>query len=371
MKNYKNIIRLFLLGCLLWFPSYFVKGQVSINFSPVIYGQSLDGLVYAQVVNSYSSDLKAVLTIRVRENRVGNVVTIKTPVFILKPGINEINKAAFNNARFAFGNNNFGLTASQTGRFLEGEYEYCYEVDISESKQSQLSPVYENCFIQQLQPRTPLLLINPVDGEEFCNQRPQFTWQPPMPLPRDARCRLVLTEVKEKQDIVEAITYNTPIVNQANIAGNTLFYPASAPALKEDHRYAWQVIVYAARTILARSEVWTFTLHCNQEKPVISSDSYRELKETGEGGFYTTSQFLRFSFINPYAAGKLNYSVTSMSDPSKPIKRLPELKLAAGLNKYDIDLSDNRSFKKDQEYLLTIRLPNNRKLTLRFIYKNE
>ncbi len=56
-----------------------------------------------------------------RENRNGNIVTIKMPSFRIKPGMNEINKAAFGNAKFAFGNNNFGLTVNQTGKFMEGE----------------------------------------------------------------------------------------------------------------------------------------------------------------------------------------------------------------------------------------------------------
>ena len=67
-----------------------------------------------------------------------NVVTIITAPFTLRPGANEINKSAYSTGRFAFGNNNYGLTASQSGRFLEGDYEYCYEVDVSASKDPRL-----------------------------------------------------------------------------------------------------------------------------------------------------------------------------------------------------------------------------------------
>jgi hypothetical protein len=342
-----------------------------VAFSPIVYGHTLDGLVYAQIVNSYQGDLKAKLTIRVREMRGADVVTIKTPSFIIRPGVNPINKAAYSAARFVFGNNNFGLTVSQAGRFLEGEYEYCFIVDISESKNTSLPPIFENCFIQQLQPRTPLLLINPVDGDEFCNKHPQFMWQPPQPLPRDARFRFQLTEVKEKQDIVEAITYNLPIVNQANIMGNSLFYPMNAPELKENHKYAWQVIVYAAKTILARSEVWTFTYKCTEPQKEIVTDSYRELKETDDGNFYVANSWLRFSFNNPYAAGGLSYSIASMSKASSPIKGLPALKMQPGLNKYDIDLTELRAFKPGEEYVLKVYLSNNRVMSLRFIYKSE
>ncbi len=87
--------------------------------------------------------------------------------------------------------------------------------------------------------------------------------------------------------------------------------------------------------------------------------------------FYIANDYLRFSFINPYAAGDLNYSIISLSDPSASIKGLPKLKMSAGLNRYDLNLTENRFFKDDQEYLLKVGLPNNRMLTLRFIYKNE
>ena len=365
----KILVSLFFMPLL--FAAMGVRAQIVVNFSPAIYGQSLDGLAYAQIINSSPGSLRAKLTIRVRQGRGMNVVTVITSPFQLRPGANEINKSAFSTARFAFGNNNYGLTASQTGKFLEGEYEYCFEVDISESKDPRLPPVFENCFAQQLQPRTPLLLINPIDGDEFCNRRPQFIWQPPVPLPLNARFRLVLTEIKDKQDIVEAVTYNPPIINQANIAGNTLFYPSSAPELKEGQKYAWQVIVYADQAILARSEVWTFTLKCQEPKKDTNTVSYRDLKEMDGGDFYVADTWLRFSLNNPYAASELNYAITAMDEPAKPIKGLPNLKLAPGLNKYDIDLSENKAFKTGKEYLLIVRLSNNRNMRLRFIYKNE
>lgn len=348
-----------------------VQAQVVVNFAPVIYGQTLDGLVYAQIINSHSSNLKAKLTIRVRELKAGMVVTIQTPAFFIHPGANTINKSIYGGSRFSFGKNNYGLTLSQTGRFPEGEYEYCFEVDVSESKISQVSPVYENCFVHQLQPMTPLLLIDPVDGDEVCNKQPHFIWQPPVPLPREARHRLVLTEIKDKQDIAGAVTFNPALINQGNIPGNSLPYPPNAPALKEGQRYAWQVVAYVGKSIIARSEVWTFTHKCSENTTIVGTGSYRELKEMNDGNFYIANRLLSFSLNNPYSDGELSYTITSLAEPSKPIKRLPPLKIKAGLNKYDIDLSENNVFKNNQEYLLKVQLQNSRMLVLRFIYKDE
>ena len=352
---------------------FFIKteGQIAVNFSPAIYGQTLDGLVYAQIMNSSGLQLKAKLTIKIREINGAEVAAIKTTTFTLQQGTNFINKTSFTNGKFNFSHNYYGSSLSQTGRLPEGEYEYCFEVDISESKEDQFPPLYENCFVFQLQPLTPLLLIDPVDEDEICEKRPGLTWQLPMPLTRESRSRLVLTELNAKQDVVDAINFNQPIINQGGIVGNNLTYPAGAPELKVGHKYVWQVSVYTEATILKKSEIWVFTVKCDEQQKIINTDSYRELKETDDGNYYIANKILPFSINNPYANGDLNYSIASMNDPGNPIKNLPKLKMYPGLNKYEIELFENRAFKANEEYLLRVKLANGRELKLRFIYKNE
>jgi hypothetical protein len=345
--------------------------QVTINFNAPVYGQSLEGLSFVQVTNSSGEDVRVTITARVRENTAGNVVTAIFVGVPLRRGVNTIDGPSFSRGRFSFGNNYPGLTLSQTGRFPEGEYEYCFEAEITDSKTPWPVPFFENCFIQQLQPLTPLILINPPDEDESCNTRPSFLWQLPFPLPADARCRLVLTELRDKQDIAEAINYNMPLINQGNILGNQLLFPAQVPALKEGKKYVWQVVVYTGQTVLKRSEIWIYEVKCEPEKQDPVTDSYRELKETDDGNFYIAGKFLRFSFNNPYSAGVLNYSITSLTDPSFVIKDLPVLTMQPGLNKYDIDISDNKAFKKGQEYILKVMLTGNRQFRLRFLYTNE
>src|SRR5689334_3765650 len=105
--------------------------QVLINFDPAIYGQSLEGLSFAQMVNLYPQDLNGTVTIRVRETHVGNVATIRMPSFQLRKGNNTIDRLAFSRALFSFGKNKFGNLLSQSGKFPEGEYEFCFEIDLS------------------------------------------------------------------------------------------------------------------------------------------------------------------------------------------------------------------------------------------------
>ncbi|WP_315820229.1 hypothetical protein [Paraflavitalea speifideaquila] len=44
------------------------SGQVVVTFNPAIYGQTMDGLALAQVMNSSGGELRGFITIRVREN---------------------------------------------------------------------------------------------------------------------------------------------------------------------------------------------------------------------------------------------------------------------------------------------------------------
>lgn len=345
---------------------------MSVNFQPAVYGKSVEGLAFAQVVSSSALDAKVSVRISVKELSGFSVVVVKTAPFIIHRGLSPIDRVAFANAQFSFGDNRYGTTLRQSGQFAEGEYEFCFEVEVLDSKDAAMPRFAQQCFVHSVQPLTPLLLLHPIDQDQFCLKRPHFTWQPPLPLPPSARFRLTLTEVREKQDLAEALAYNPPLVNQYNLQVNSLVLPPNAPDLKEGGRYAWQVVVYDNNTILKKSEVWAFTVQCRENAPVLSADSYRELKENEDGNFYTTDRLLPFSLVNPYGgAEQLAYSIECVSDPAVWVKNLPALKLAPGLNKYILDLSELRTMKEGQEYTLNVQLPNRRQLRLRFTYKQE
>ncbi len=347
-----------------------LHAQISISFNPVINGQSIEGLRYVQIINSAQEDVKASITIRVTEQSKGSVLIMILHAVPLARGVNFINAPSFSSGKISFYNNSTAQLISQTGKFPEGEYEYCYEVEITDSKTQWTPSFFENCFSQSISPMTPLLLINPPDEEKDCNTRPSFLWQLPFPLPAGSQSRLVLTELKEEQDPADAINFNIPILNEGAIPGNQLQYPSSAPALKDTKKYAWQVIVYYGKTILKRSEIWIYEVKCTEMIKAPADDGYREINVGEDGNYYVTEQLLRFSFNNSYNGGPLNYSISPTASPAQFIKGLPELKMQPGLNKFDIDLSEIRDFKRGQEYTLKIFLNNNTVLKLRFIYKD-
>jgi hypothetical protein len=365
MKIARHIVLLFLVTVSLSVPA-----QVSVNFSPSIFGQSMEGLGMAQLLNVYSTPKQANVTIVVTHLALGNIVTIRTPDFVLKPGINPINRVEYSKSSILFGTSTIAQQVKQTGRFAEGEYEICYTVLAGEK--AGIFETFENCFTSLIQPATPLLLITPIDGDDICNTRPQFVWQPPMPLTREMRFGLQLCELKEKQSREAAMVNNLPLIAQYNIPGSSLLYPPAIKELSKDKKYVWQVTVYSGKTILSKSEIWDFKVDCKEEVPrPPTTESYRELKETDNGNYYIARNVLRISLHNPYSQGNLNYSIVSLAEPGKPIKKLPELKLNPGLNMYDIDLTTNNAFKMGEEYLITVYLKNDRIFRLRFIYKTE
>lgn len=370
VNKYWLAVKVAFAGCLIALCNM-ASAQLSVQFSPVMGGQSLQNLALTRISLSSSSTARISLTIKVSEISGTPVVTIKTLPFYTSNGVNQIDRNSFANGIFTFGSNYYGNIVKQSGRFPEGEYECCFTEEVLDSKDPSILPSYEQCFSYQLHPLTPFLLTFPLDGDIICNKRPSFAWQPPLPLPLDSRFRLVLTEVRDKQTAIESITNNEPIINQAALSANTMMYPVNIPELKEGSTYAWQVSIYSNLAIIKKSEIWTFTVRCEDAKKVPPADSYRDLKEADNGDYYIANKYLRFSFNNPYSAGKLSYSIECLSDAKNAVKNLPTLQTISGINKYDLDLSDNYSFKSGNEYLLKVYLPNNKQLRLRFIYKNE
>jgi hypothetical protein len=120
--------------------------------------------------------------------------------------------------------------------------------------------------------------------------------------------------------------------------------------------------------LVTRSEIWTFTIDCDEPKPAQPGDSYRELKPSINGDFYVAKRMLRFAVNNPYGPGELDFNIVQLKE-GKTIAQLPKLKMSTGQNKYDIDLSEFRSFINNEQYQLTVRLPNGQSVHLRFIYQ--
>jgi hypothetical protein len=305
----------------------------------------------------------------VKDGNNKKVLTALTPEITVKQGVNVLT-VMMSQSRIQFGSNPAAGIISQTGRFPEGEYEYCFEFTGVE-KSNAPEQVFENCFNYLIQPLIPLNLIYPGDGDEICNTRPELTWQPAMPLNNNLRYQLMLAEKKGKQQAADALMNNVPVLQQDNIAGFMLLYPPQVPALQKDKIYVWLVIAYLGNTRVTQSEIWEFSTKCDDKKADSLKGSYRELSSSLNGNFYITGNTLRFSITNPYNKEKMDYSIIDLSDPARKIDNLPEVKVQTGLNKIDIEMEDIKGLDANKMYLLKIRNIGNQPLYLRFIYKGD
>lgn len=342
--------------------------QVQINFQPSVHGRSIDGLTFFQVNNLTNTEFSASLRISIQEEKSGKVAELTARTIVIQKGLNSFTRFPQGSIRTVFGRSSLASILQQTGKLAEGDYEYCFEITPTDDKPG-LQDQYEQCFQLALQPRSPLLLADPVDEEKICNQRPPFLWQPPMPADLSARYRIIVAELKVRQSPAEALSFNLPVINISEVREPRLNYPAHLQSLDTGKTYVWQVYYSVNNILLTKSEIWTFRIDCEEPKAKVADDSYRELKESGEGDYYIADEHLKFAVNNYYNEGNLQYSIGNLSDPSKTISKLPKFKLLTGLNKYQLNLSEYRDFKPGEHYLLTVFMPNGQRMYLRFTYQ--
>lgn len=363
MKKCKQLLMLIFLCC-----PFFSTAQVTFNFLPEMQGRTLEGLLMVKMANMETQRKPAYLTITVTEQRSGKIVELRTPQFDLNPGVVSLPPAIMSRSAVQFGSNKLAVVARQTNQFPEGEYEYCFRL-FEGGKQNTAGLLAEQCFDYSLQPFSALMLVEPYDADRICDRRPMLRWQPLMPAIPGVMYKLMLTEVKEGQEKTEALHYNLPVINQANIQTPMLLYPPAARQLEEGKKYAWQVVAYRNTVLLASSEVWDFTVKCEDSVESLPVESFRNIEDLAKGNYYIARGSLMFALQNAYEPVKMSYTIECITKPDTKIKRLPEVMLHRGMNQVVIDLRDSKGFTDGSFYILHVKLVNGEEKQLRFIYK--
>lgn len=341
--------------------------QSSIVFVPEIYGNTLNGLFRASIYNP--SGIKSVrMNITVREARAGKIAAIQTEAFTIVPGNNIIPPGVARTASVAMAQNATANFIRRNQYFPQGDYEYEFNIYSASSSQE---TIIDQTFNNEITPPAPLDLIEPYDQDEICEKRPLLTWQPSIPKVDGLFYQVMLVEIKDKQNAVEALNYNLPIVNQKGVVANLLVYPPNSKELVAGKKYAWQVSAYKDQTIINRSDVWSFEINCQDSvNNVIPTDyGYRDIEDLAKGNFYVANGQIRFALVNSYREQELKYTILCINNPSKKIRSLPKLRLKRGQNKVDIDLSYNFSFDDNYSYVMKVQMPDGSQKSLRFLYK--
>ena len=347
------------------------KTQVLIFFKPITDGQSVSRLAGLQLFNKYRSSNSCVVTITVREVRLGLLFKMVTPEFILPVGNSHIPSQVFNGSVTSYGTGASGRMIASTGLFPDGDYEYCIQVLLRNIKDPTITnDFFESCIPYSLQRMLPLQLINPADGDKSCNRRPSFQWQPMLPAPPGTSYTLLLAELLKGQTEKEALTMNRPLILQTGLISAMLPYPVVSQQLEEGKKYIWQIVAVNKDVVLTRSDIWQYQVSCLEDSVTETFDSYRELSDSRDAASYITIKYLRFVFHNPYNSNKdiLAYSITDLTEPTKKIGKLPTVTLETGYNKKELNLQDISGFKEGHQYMIQLSLPGGGERYLRFIY---
>jgi hypothetical protein len=342
--------------------------QVNIDFIPAISGATIDGLINVRITNlGPRKIIRLDITVSQQyEESTVQVVHILTQPFDVNTGTNMVPPSAVRSAKVEVGNNPTARFLQQNGYFPSGQYSYDFKILLVATQEV----LIEQTFIHDLEPAAPLNLIEPYDRDSICETKPLLSWQPHIPMVAGTQYQVVLAEIGDKQNGTEALQYNLPIVNQRSVPANMLMFPATARGLLSGKRYAWQVTAYKDGIVLNRSEVWEFVVKCQDTMAVAAPElSYRTIEDLAKGNFYMAQGRLSFVLVNSYAEQPLQYGITCLTNPKIRVARLPEKKLLRGRNKIDIDLANNKAFKQDYSYMLTVVMPNGQLKNLRFIYK--
>jgi hypothetical protein len=344
------------------------SAQTSIVFVPEVYGTTLNGLFRASIFNA--SGVKSVrMNITVTEARAGKIATIQTGVFTIAPGNNIIPSGVARTASVAMAQNATANFIRRNQYFPQGDYEYSFNIYSASSSEE---IIIDQTFNNEITPPAPLDLIEPYDQDEICEKRPLLTWQPSIPKVDGLLYQVMLVEIKDKQNAVEALNYNLPIVNQKGVVANLLVYPPNSKELVAGKKYAWQVSAYRDQTVINRSDVWSFEVNCQDTvSAVIPIDyGYRDIEDLVKGNFYVAEGSVKFSLVNSYHEQKLKYSIICISNKEIKVRNLPSIKLNIGLNKVKLDLSRNLSFKDAEHYVMKVELPDGTIKSLRFTYND-
>jgi hypothetical protein len=348
-----------------------LQAQLSFQFIPALYGQSVNGLFTAQVQNTGLLSYNGTIAITLRDGRGKMVLKAQTPKTMIRAGLNTIQLLAAQTS-LQFGNGSAAASIVQTGRFPEDDYEYCFVFNGAEEKPNGAEQFVENCFNYSVQPVSPMNLVSPADGDQACNSRPAFIWQPAMPVVSTYRYSLQVTEQQEQQAAADAIASNIPVFRQDNINGFMLNYPMRVKELQKDKKYVWQVNVYEGNMLVTRSAIWTLEIRCNDPKKDSSADSYRFPAGTINGNYYSAKNgVLQFSLNNPYGITALQYAIAGIASPNKKITNLPSVKVQTGLNKIDLVLEDIHGLQPGHMYLLRISNIGDHILYLPFTYSAD
>lgn len=360
-----------------------LRGQVIISPTQAPHGTI--GLDQIWMVNLYSTQpqiAEVYMTAIIEDSKHGLVFTATTPVFKIQRGSN---RPTFNpsSVKMEYGKGKITQNLRSTGRLPYGQYVICYKLFSANSSDL----ISEFCQEETATPMSPPELTSPFDGESIHTTLPILSWRPPFPpgaIPIEYTLRLV--EIKPRQQVMEALEKNIPLISRRGILTTILPYPPEAPKLEIGKTYAWQIFAQAGEFPLGSTEVWTFKVVQQEAEslPLATDTFFRELKLAPNGSYNPITQKLRFIYPNRWGASLLDYETSSppsnldriyykiypAGKQDAPLTPTISTNLVSGVNKVTINLSGVSGITDGENYILVLRDVTGRQYYLEFTYNS-
>jgi hypothetical protein len=318
------------------------KAQVSIIQYPLQNLQMKPSDMFrADILNTDNKTVQLYLTGTIVNSQNGQkLVSAKSRVIDVPPGSKQLSENMLQ-AEYTI------TTASieQTGNLPYGNYTICLKAFLVGG----LEEAATACEDVELMPLSPPLLLSPENQSTIREEYPLLIWLPPMPVGKDkVLYDLKLVELLPNQTAYDAIQKNYAILEQRNINGTTLQYPASAMKLETGKKYAWKVIAVSGnRKPIGETEVWWFTLN---EKPKLEkgfNEGVVLLKRSDDAEYYPViGDTLRLSFYEKYNTKEFSYKIYDAENNLLDPKCLELAEKKTGDNMVKINLVKCDNFKE-------------------------
>lgn len=346
------------------------QAQVVVSLNPPnpIQFKSLDVWNMSVV---YSNSNPVTVQFRAEIQRDGRTVErLISSNFQLVQGMNTISTLNLRTNQQLYLDPNLGGVERKLGKLPDGNYQYCVRIVCMESqaecsKKLSQELALSSCQDVAVQNTTPLLLSMPEDQSKIDEQRPTFTWIPPMPIggDPDIRYQLTLVKLKGDQSAEDGLHRNRILHRSGFLQGVQMLFPPQLEDLEKGSRYAWRVQAFLGRTFLTTSEVWEFEI----KKEKDPGESYVRVR-FNDPKIHTCASTLRFIYQEEYTPGLLTYKI--LDNTGKEVKSDEEYSTEIGENKFELDLNE-KGLVSDEQYVLEITDRKGRLLKLKFKYTEE
>lgn len=282
--------------------------------------------------------------------------------FMLQKGANNIDFNSLKIEQIQFSDNNV-----LWNQFLTfGQFEICLRVYLNESLEKG-----EGCVPIAILPVSPPTIIAPENEIEICDNQ-IFSWAPPVPLNifKNLCYELRIVPVYENQSGYEAMSRNTPVLNEPCLTSLSYIFHVGDLPLEDGKSYAWQVTGKDNGVEVGKSEVQTIKMcnHIKKPKKILVPDYYYKLRKTEDGNFGTAKGCLGFTCEEEQLDSNMNFKVYNNQGVQLTCLDKIKIKKVGEENYFIMILANCNEISTKQTYRLEVLSPTNKKYILYFKY---